>query len=966
MDDITLFIGSLFVLAYFIVIPIAMIVVFLRSKQLRKKNEQLEQTMAQLQVSLLRLTAQINSPSLSSHTTSSSRTTSSSHTVSQAEPTVTASAAVEPIPAWGTDVPVESASQLRSGRGDNVTPSLERAHSVTESEWYSRRADTRAERFDVRDEDDTPTEKHAGILSSLIGWLLRGNPLAKVGVLLLFFGLAYLMKYTIERDMLAIQWRLGIAALISSGLLAFGWRLRHQQRLYALILQGGAVGALYITIFGAFRLYLLLPYVGAFALLLLVCIASVGLAILQRSLSLAMLASIGGYLAPLLLSQGGGSHVVLFSYYLLLSLGILAISARQSWRELNLLGLIFTFGVAASWGAAYYQHDFYLSSQLFLIANILLFGVGALLFSLRHQPTSKPVVDGVLLFVPPLIGFGMQYLITEHWQYGPAVSALAYGLGYLLLGGLTRQSSPRLGLFALSLGGCFLTLSVPLALSAQSTAMVWMVEGVCLLWSGLHQKQRRMGWSGSVVLLLGALSVAYAFVVGELSSASFAFIFFTGGMLTMTSLCAAWCWSHYRQVETQWRKFALVFYLLGMVSWLIWILYIAGRVIREYTSVFWLGSEFIPLWRAQDLLQPPLFLVLMAISCLLWQKVGKSLKWPMLRYSSGLLWLFMLYVVIQLVDFSGYSQLRLLSVGEQIAVFLGWIVSFSIAYGLLYRESENIPRRLAQAFHLSLFWMALAFFFLMAEQYWYPLIPAYIDEGAPVLSCILLATIILALVLPVRHRLWPLTHWAQLYNRTGLVPLVATLFTLLASANLLDGQIRWGSQTWPYVPLLNPLEGSMAFGVAALALWYRRALSDSPPSHTLKRSCRLGLWALVIWLLNGLLMRALAWYTETPWDAVALWRSHLIQATFALLWTFSALVCMVWSTRHQQRSGWMMGALLLSLTILKLFLVDSANSGGLARAVAFIGVAILILIVGYFAPLPPKKSINPSETTVIQ
>ena len=28
--------------------------------------------------------------------------------------------------------------------------------------------------------------------------------------------------------------------------------------------------------------------------------------------------------------------------------------------------------------------------------------------------------------------------------------------------------------------------------------------------------------------------------------------------------------------------------------------------------------------------------------------------------------------------------------------------------------------------------------------------------------------------------------------------------------------------------------------------------------------------------------------------------------------------------------------------------------GGLARAVAFIGVAILVLIVGYFSPLPPK------------
>jgi uncharacterized membrane protein len=40
--------------------------------------------------------------------------------------------------------------------------------------------------------------------------------------------------------------------------------------------------------------------------------------------------------------------------------------------------------------------------------------------------------------------------------------------------------------------------------------------------------------------------------------------------------------------------------------------------------------------------------------------------------------------------------------------------------------------------------------------------------------------------------------------------------------------------------------------------------------------------------------------------------------------------------------------------MVKLMLVDSAGGGGLSRAVAFIGVAILVLIVGYFSPLPPK------------
>jgi len=38
-----------------------------------------------------------------------------------------------------------------------------------------------------------------------------------------------------------------------------------------------------------------------------------------------------------------------------------------------------------------------------------------------------------------------------------------------------------------------------------------------------------------------------------------------------------------------------------------------------------------------------------------------------------------------------------------------------------------------------------------------------------------------------------------------------------------------------------------------------------------------------------------------------------------------------------------------------LFFVELSNRGGLARIVSFIGVGVLLLVVGYFAPLPPKR-----------
>jgi uncharacterized membrane protein len=61
---------------------------------------------------------------------------------------------------------------------------------------------------------------------------------------------------------------------------------------------------------------------------------------------------------------------------------------------------------------------------------------------------------------------------------------------------------------------------------------------------------------------------------------------------------------------------------------------------------------------------------------------------------------------------------------------------------------------------------------------------------------------------------------------------------------------------------------------------------------------------------------------------------------------------MVLAKRRLQRGLWMAGAALLGLTLLKLFVVDLSNSGGGERIVAFIAVGALMLVVGYFAPIP--------------
>ena len=63
---------------------------------------------------------------------------------------------------------------------------------------------------------------------------------------------------------------------------------------------------------------------------------------------------------------------------------------------------------------------------------------------------------------------------------------------------------------------------------------------------------------------------------------------------------------------------------------------------------------------------------------------------------------------------------------------------------------------------------------------------------------------------------------------------------------------------------------------------------------------------------------------------------------------------MVLGARRTQRAVWVGGAALMAIVVVKLFLVELGNADTLARIVSFLGVGALLLVVGYFAPVPPR------------
>src|SRR5258706_9374656 len=107
------------------------------------------------------------------------------------------------------------------------------------------------------------------------------------------------------------------------------------------------------------------------------------LAVMQDAMALAVLAIVGGFLAPILISTGHGNHVALFSYYAVLNTAVFAIAWIKPWRALNLIGFAFTFGIGTWGGALQYRPEQFSSTEPFLLLFFAFFLFLPLLYPLR-------------------------------------------------------------------------------------------------------------------------------------------------------------------------------------------------------------------------------------------------------------------------------------------------------------------------------------------------------------------------------------------------------------------------------------------------------------------------------------------------------------------------------------------------------------------------------------------------------
>jgi uncharacterized membrane protein len=78
------------------------------------------------------------------------------------------------------------------------------------------------------------------------------------------------------------------------------------------------------------------------------------------------------------------------------------------------------------------------------------------------------------------------------------------------------------------------------------------------------------------------------------------------------------------------------------------------------------------------------------------------------------------------------------------------------------------------------------------------------------------------------------------------------------------------------------------------------------------------------------------------------WKASFSQSSAASCWSASSAAC--------SADVWRAGAALMGVVVAKLFLVDLSSIGSIERVVSFLGVGLLMLVIGWFAPVPPKAA----------
>jgi uncharacterized membrane protein len=372
---------------------------------------------------------------------------------------------------------------------------------IKEPEWKKRRAEyLKAKK--LKPQKQTDFERFIG-----------ENLMNKVGILILVIAVGLGIKYAIDESWINPVGRILLSLLTGAVLIGLAHKLRKNYLAFSSVLIGGGIAVLYFSIAFGYQMYEIFNQAAAFILMVGITGFAVALSLAYNRKELAVLAIIGGFATPIMVSSGAGNYKVLFTYIMILDIGMLVLAYYKRWNIVNIVAYASTVILYSLWLFKTYNAgtEFpYLGALLFATGFYIIFFLMNIVNNIKEN-AKFTASEFIILISNSFFYYSAGLFLLNDFApeyrgiFTILLAVLNAGFAYPMY--LRKEIDRNLVLLLIGLVLTFVSLTAPVQLDGNFITMFWAIETVLLLWLSQKSGIRLLKTASFIVVNLMIISL---------------------------------------------------------------------------------------------------------------------------------------------------------------------------------------------------------------------------------------------------------------------------------------------------------------------------------------------------------------------------------------------------------------------------------------------------------------------------
>ena len=494
--------------------------------------------------------------------------------------------------------------------------------------------------------------------------------------------------------------------------------------------------------------------------------------------------------------------------------------------------------------------------------------------------------------------------------YKPSIKALAYIFGVISL--------------------ILATIAIPFLFNVHLVSGIWAIEGAGLIALGLYQKRKLEIFSGALLQLVAgfilmsegnmALSSSRVLPAMNATFINALVVAFSG----LISFCLVWRAKDKIKAESveQLGFFSLYW---GGTWWLFSVIFelsvsVADRYLLAMTLLFGVIS----------------FVLLVLL-----ERVSRYRNILLVRH-------YLIFIAIVL----GAAIQAFPLMHSDFALPI-WFISLACGYWSLYQAENDCY----DSYNLLTYdGRSLGHCFAMVSLIGLLIGKAAFFWGTSYITIIVIGLVpslfILSILLLSPKIKWPFQTYQLLYQKYALIALCGIILTWMLCMSFYALSLPVSVTKYPIINFLD-MTALFAFAVTVFCVHKNQdRLLQCAHKNAFFMAVFAYLSVVFIWA-NSVIARTAHYWLRVPYSYYAIMHSVLLQTIYSIFWAIIASTIVIFAVMRKKRWLWFVGAGCMTVVVLKLLFIDLSNTATIGRIIAFLGVGLLLMVLGYFAPIPP-------------